>query len=301
VAITYPVATYGTIAVAVIWFVVHLGLRAWMRSSKLNGPERYRRGKFASTIVFLAAVVSVGFLWARLLQHKGTFFGLIGAGIAIALREPLLALAGRLAIFAAHMYTVGDRIEINQMTGDVIDVGLFYTRLMEVGNWIHADQATGRITQFSNSIIFANSIFNYTQNFNYIWDEIMLAVTYDSDIEEAKNVLLRAADEYTRQFLDKAQEQLERMRHSFLVPAVELKPSVFMEVTDNYFKLNLRYIVDPRKRRAAKDFLWHHILPAVQSNSDLQMGSSTMDLTVHGEDGSPQRATEDHEREKRAA
>lgn len=300
VSITYPIATYGSIAVAIAWLALHLGVRAWRVRSKLPAEERYRRSKFASTVAFVVAIIAVALLWARLLQHKGTFFGLLGAGLAVALREPLLALAGRVAIFAGHMYNVGDRIEISKMSGDVIDVGLFYTRLMEVGNWIHADQATGRILQFSNSIIFVNPVFNYTQNFNYLWDEITLPVTYASDIGAAKQLMLSAADEYTNAFLHTAEEALERLQSSFIVPKVELKPAVFTEVTDNYVKLNLRYIVDPRKRRVAKSFLWDHILPQVRANKDIQMGSSTMDLSVKV-DREPQEFEDKHHSGLRAA
>ena len=294
VSITYPIATYGTIGVVGLWLVTHLLIKAWRAQSKLPGEERYRRAKFASTIAFILAVVAAALFWARLLQHKGTFFGLLGAGLAVALREPLLALAGRIAIFAGHMYNVGDRIEISKMSGDVIDVGLFYTRMMEVGNWIHADQATGRILQFSNSIIFANPIFNYTQNFNYLWDEIMLPVKYASDLDSAKELMLRAADEYTETFLHGAEEELEKLGNSFVVPKFDLKPAVFTDVTDNYVRLNLRYIVDPRKRRIAKSFLWDRILPEVRANEGIQLGSSTMDLSVKMERDADEVEKKDH-------
>ena len=130
-------------------------------------------------MLVLGAVAIVG-LWSKALPHTSTFLGLIGAGLAIALREPLLSIAGRLAVFAGHMYSVGDRIEINKMSGDVIDIGFFYTRMMEIGNWVKGDQYSGRIIQFANAQIFGTAVFNYTQNFSYIWDEIKLPITYAS-------------------------------------------------------------------------------------------------------------------------
>ena len=165
----------------------------------------------------------------RLLEHTGTFLGILGAGLAIALKEPLLSIAGRIAILTGHMYSVGDRIQLNQMTGDVIDVGFFYTRMMEVGNWIGADQATGRIVQIPNSQIFGTAIFNYTQNFSFIWDEIKLPVTYASNLEDASQILLDVGSEYTREFLSGAEAELDQMRHYFLVPALEVKPKCFFK------------------------------------------------------------------------
>jgi small-conductance mechanosensitive channel len=216
------------------------------------------------------------------LQHAGTFAGLVGAGLAVALRDPLLSIAARIAIFVGHIYNVGDRIEMNKMAGDVIDVGFFYTRMMEVGNWISADQNSGRIIQFSNSMIFGNAVFNYTQNFGYIWDELELPLTYDSNIQAASEILLEVGGQYTDDFLKGAQTELRRMQRYFIIPNVEVKPAVYIEINSNWVSLKMRYIVDPRKRRDAKNYIWREVFQRVQGREDLAIGSSTMDLTVHG-------------------
>src|SRR3954471_5198647 len=146
----YPYAIIGTVLVFVLGFAVQwIGNR--IISRREGGLERYRLHQYLNTGIMVVGTVVVFMLWARLIQNKGTFFGILGAGLAVALREPLLSIAGRIAIFAGHMYSVGDRIEINKMTGDVMDVGFFYTRMMEVGNWIGGDQASGRIVQFANA------------------------------------------------------------------------------------------------------------------------------------------------------
>lgn len=295
----YPYATFGTIGVLVLAFVAHFIAKKVIYSSGEASPERYRHQKFTTTVIVVLAVLAIGALWGRLLAHKGTFFGLIGAGLAVALREPLLAIAGRIAIFAGHMYTAGDRIEIDKMAGDVIDVGFFYTRLMEIGNWVKGDQATGRITQFSNSIIFGTPVFNYTQNFSYIWDEVVLPVTYSSNVGAATKMLLDAADQYTREFMKTAESELQQMRRSFVIPSFEMKPAVFTNVTDNYVELTLRYIVDPKKRRAAKSFIFTRILEMMHRRHDISVGSTTMDVTV--ERANEQRQTSSDEDERKAA
>jgi small-conductance mechanosensitive channel len=232
-------------------------------------------------------------LWSRLFHAKGTFWGLIGAGLAVALKDPLLSIAGRIAIFAGHMYSVGDRIEISKLTGDVVDVGFFYTRMMELGNWIEGDQATGRMVQFSNSIIFGHAVFNYTQNFSYIWDEITLPVTYKSNVQDASNILLDVGKQYTREFLEGAQAQMRRMKRYFLVPEFELEPTVYLKVTSNWVELTMRYLVEPKKRRAASNFIYSEVFRRVQGRDDIAIASETMDLTVRrpsGEGEQPQAA-----------
>ena len=277
----YPYAIVGTVIAIVLAFVVKLAGHSLINRIK-DSKERYRRIKFLNTALTLFVVAALVILWGRLFHNKGTFFGLIGAGLAIALKEPLLSIAGRIAIFAGHMYSVGDRIEINKMSGDVIDVGMFYTRMMEIGNWITADQATGRIVQIPNSQIFGTPVFNYTQNFAYIWDQIDLPVTYDSNTEAAGKIMAEAGNDYTEEFLKKAEQELEQMRHSFLVPSFELKPHVYLTFDSNYVTLTMRYIVDPHQRRAAKSFLFSQILTKIKERDDIHFGSTTMDLSLHG-------------------
>jgi small-conductance mechanosensitive channel len=277
----YPTALIGSAAAIVGAFLVKfIGDRLIKRTE--DPKERYRRYKFLNTALLIVVVVAMALLWGRLLKNKSTFFGLIGAGLAIALREPLLSVAGRVFIFAGNMFTVGDRIEINKMSGDVIDVGFFYTRMMEIGNWITSDQATGRIVQLPNSSIFGTPVFNYTQNFSYLWDQVDLPITYDSNLDAATRIMSEAGTEYTHDFMKKAEQDLEQMRHSFLVPKMELKPHVYITFDSNYVTLTMRYIVDPRQRRAAKTFLFTQMLTKIADRQDIHFGSSTMDLTLHG-------------------
>ncbi len=242
--------------------------------------ERFRRRNAFQTVLFVTVGLTILVLWARLLQHTGTFLGILGAGLAVALREPLLSIAGRVAILSGHMFNIGDRIELNKMSGDVIDVGFFYTRLMEIGNWISADQATGRIVQIPNSSIFGTPIFNYTQAFSYIWDELKLPITYDSNLDSASQLLVQVGAEYTREFLSDAEKDIQAMRRSYLVPNIELKPTVFLKVTDNWLELCLRYVVDPKKRRVASDFMFRQIFQRIKENDDIHIASETMELTV---------------------
>ena len=280
----YPIAIVGTVVtIALAWIVNAAGLRIINRHEE-DPREQYANRQALSTAVMVVAIVVIGILWARLLQHTGTFLGIIGAGLAIALREPLLSFAGRIAIFAGHMYAVGDRIEINKMSGDVIDVGFFYTRMMEIGNWISGDQYSGRIVQFANAQIFGTPVFNYTRSFAYIWDEVKLPITYASNFQEATRIMLETGSKYTREFLAGAQQSVERMQRYFLVSNFELKPQVYLGFDSNYVTLTLRYLVEPKKRRAARNYLFSHMLEEIQQRNDISFGSTTMEVAVTPKD-----------------
>src|SRR6185437_8119903 len=132
-----------------------------------------------------------------------------------------------------------------------------------------------------NSTIFGTSIINYTQHLSYIWDEVQLPITYESNMEAATTILTDVGGEYTRQFLQGAQKELENMRRDFLVPKLELEPAVYVKVTSNWLQLTMRYVVDPRKRRVASTFIYTEVFKKVAQQKDIQIASETMDLTVH--------------------
>ncbi len=296
----YPVSVIGTVVTIVvavlIWYVGTSYIDRYVHDQR----EHYRRKNFLSTILIVAAGVAIAILWARLFHNRGTFFGLVGAGVAVALREPLLSIVSRLAIFAGHIYTAGDRIEVEKMSGDVIDIGFFYTRLMEIGNWLGGDQVTGRIVQISNAQVFGKPVFNYTRNFAYIWDEVCLPITYDSNMQEATKILLDVGGEYTKDFLQGARQEMDQMQRYFLVPKFELDPQVYVKITSNWLQLTMRYLVEPKKRRAASSFIYGEVFKRVQQRKDIQIASETMDLTVRRAD-EKNAAPEEQEDEQRPA
>lgn len=277
----YPVSVTGTLITVAVAIALHFAAGGYIRHATHDHREQYRRRKFFTTIIAFAAGIVILILWAHTLKQKGTMIGLIGAGLAIALKEPLLSIAGRLAIFTGHMYTAGDRIELQRMVGDVIDIGFFYTRMLEIGSWITADQYSGRILLIPNSMIFGTPIMNYTQHLSLIWDEVVLPITFQSDMESATRILTDVGSQYTRDFLQNAEHDLEQMRHQFLVPQLELKPVVYVKVTSNWLELTMRYVVDPKKRRAASSFIYTEVFKRVSQADDIQIASETMDLTVH--------------------
>jgi small-conductance mechanosensitive channel len=283
--VPHPVSVFGTLGVLVVgWIVFDLG-RKFIDTHAPNPKEQYRRQRLLTTIVVVIGGAIIIGLWAKLVPHASTFLGLVGAGLAVALREPLLSIAGRIAIFFGHMYTVGDRIEINKMSGDVIDVGFFYTRMMEIGNWIGGDQYSGRIIRFANAQVFGASVFNYTRNFAYIWDEVKLPLAYDSNIKGAAEMLKTVGREYTREFMHDAEPQIQKMQRFFMVQRFEVEPVVFLKVTDNWVELTLRYLVDPKKRRAASTYIFTESFRQIRERQDIEIGSSSMNLTIQQASG----------------
>jgi small-conductance mechanosensitive channel len=121
------------------------------------------------------------------------------------------SIAGAFSIGFSKLYTVGDRVQIGDTRGDVIDIGLLRTTLMETGNWVSKDLYNGRIVRIPNNILLKVPVFNYSQGFRFIWDEIKVLLTTTSDCQLAREMLLRAAKDAIGEYLIEAQASWKAM------------------------------------------------------------------------------------------
>lgn len=187
-------------------------------------------------------------------------FGAIGAGVAFALQEVIASFAGWVAISLGQFYKPGDRVQLGGIMGDVIDISILRTTVMEIGAWVKADQYNGRIVRIANSFVFKEPVFNYSADFPFVWDEIMVPVKYGSDHHLAREILYRIADQVVGEYVPQAQAEWQQMVHKYLIENAQVEPSVVLVTTDNWMELTLRYVVDYKARRLKKDQLFTRIL-----------------------------------------
>lgn len=246
----------------------------------------WRRGiSYTATIV---AVLLVGRVWFSGLRNIGTFLGLLSAGVAIALADVLANLAGWIFLLARRPYEVGDRIEIDNKTGDVIDIRLFNTYLMECGNWVEADQSTGRILLVPNGRVFKTNVANYTQGFQFIWDELRVLVTFESDWKRAKEILTAIANDHGQPLSRDAQEQIRRAAGKHMIVFQNLTPIVYTEVRDCGVLLTIRYLTPPRQRRGNAAQAWEDILEAFALEPTIDFAYPTQRAYVNMWEGKPE-------------
>ena len=224
--------------------------------------RRYVINKTLSYIlgfIFFIALVSI---WFGGLTSWSAYLGLVSAGLAIALQDPLVNLAGWVFISVRKPFTVGDRIEISGLRGDVIDIRLFQFSLIEIGNWVDADQSTGRIIHVPNGWVFKHNLANYTAGFRFIWDEIAVMVTFESDWRRAKAILAEVATKHAAIKDEEALEQVRRASRKYMIFFQHLSPIVWTSVADSGVVLTMRYICEPRRRRSTATAIWEDILTA---------------------------------------
>lgn len=204
--------------------------------------------------------VFIFFVWIKNLSTLTIFLGVAGAGIALALQEVLLCVAGWFLIIMRHPYQVGDRIEISGVKGDVIDIRLFQTSLLEMGNWVDGDQSTGRIVNIPNSAIFKKESYNYSRGFEFIWNEINILVTFESDWRRAEEIMLSHAKMLAEGMADIVKNKIESMTAHYMIYYDKLTPIVYVDIKDSGVQLSLRYLTEAKKRRSTNDDLCRKIL-----------------------------------------
>ncbi len=236
---------------------------------------RFIVSKMAGYITYVIAIILTLGVWVEQAQSLLFAVGVIGAGIAIALQKPITNLVGFLILLAKRPYEPGDRVEIDGEAGDVIDVEMFYTKMMEIGKWAQYDQFTGRIKIIPNSFVLEKVINNYSRDFGFIWEELMIPITYGSNMKKARKIMIAAAEKTTKDFVEKSKRQLRRMTYKYLFEPRDVNPALYVVPTDNWLELHLRFIVDAKHRRKYVNPVFESIVNEFAKHSDIKISSKT--------------------------
>jgi small-conductance mechanosensitive channel len=228
--------------------------------------------------VFVASSVLILFIWLGSGSDFTVAMGILGAGIAFASQEVVGSFAGYVNIVTGNLFRIGDRVRIGNVVGDVLDISILRTTVMEIGEWVRADQYTGRVVTVANRVVFSDAVFNYTQHWPYLWDEIMIPVTYTSDWRRAGEIMLEHGREYTSQFQMQAQAELRALVERYPVHDTAVEPTLYVEMTDNWVEMTLRYVVEARERRKVKAQLHHELLQRFESEAEITVASVTMEI-----------------------
>jgi small-conductance mechanosensitive channel len=231
--------------------------------------------KLIGFVAWLIVILIVIFNAAGGIGSISAVIGLAGAGLAIALQDPIVSLVGWFLIIGKYGISVGDRIEINGVKGDVADVGMLRTAIMEVGNWLSGEQSTGRMVFFPNSFVFKGHFFNYSTSNSFIWDEIHVLVTYESSWKKALDIILKVAEEASMEVVARAKESQQEMARKFNVSLGNPDAHAHVTIADSGVDLVLRFLTEIKLRRIMRDRICRGILEAFEKEEDIQLAYPT--------------------------
>jgi len=273
---------YSTVALTIIYSIFKLFFEEFIARRIFTSKTRYSFRRAILMIYLLAFLVVIVAIWVEDTQSLIVSYGLIAAGVAFALQELFKSVAGGLLIFIGSIYSIGDRIEINGKYGDVIDIGIMYTTLLEMREWVSGDQPTGRITQIQNSYVLSYPVNNYTKDHPYIWDEIHIPVTFDSDWKMAEESILRIVQQETKDVTQAAVESISALTDKYYLPQRAEVPYVYLTITDKWISFHVRYITEVRSRRVLRSKLSRLILEDIEKTARgrVKIASSTLDVAI---------------------
>lgn len=271
---------FAAVAVVVVLALSHF-LQGYLGRSIAAADTRYRTRKFVNLLGYVVAVFAITLVFQDKLRGLTVAFGVAGAGVAFALQEVIASVAGWVAISMGKFYSPGDRIELDGIRGDVIDITILRTTLMEIGEWVKGDLYTGRIVRITNSHVFKEPVFNYSGDFPFLWDEITLPVRYGSDWKLARTMLRGLVNEVLVDYANQVKDSWKKMVREYRVEDANVEPMITLHATDNWIEFTVRYVVDYRRRRWMKDFLFTRILEEVdKSNNQIRLASATFEVVT---------------------
>ncbi|MDD3742751.1 MAG: mechanosensitive ion channel [Lentimicrobiaceae bacterium] len=267
------------VSLLVIYILVTLIKKVIPKYISAN-ESRYKTRKFVNIIAYILFIIIVLIVFSNQLTGLTVFLGVAGAGIAFALQEVIASIAGYIAIHTSNFYKVGDRVMVGGIIGDVIDIKLLRTSLMETGGWVNGDLYNGRITTVANSFVFSEPVHNYSGEFPFLWDELVVPVKTGSDFEYRREVFNKILQDIQNDYAIDAQQYWRKMTGKFLVEKARVEPMISMTFDENWISFTLRYVVDYKARRTTKDKLSTGILKAIRnSEGRLEVGSAAMEIT----------------------
>lgn len=266
------------IGIGVIWALIKVVQRNLLTQIKDN-DNRYRAKKFSSFIGYFLCIVLLTIIYSDKLGGLTVAFGVAGAGIAFALQEVIASFAGWLAIMLGGFYKPGDRVQLGGIKGDVMDIGVLRTTIMETGQWVNGDLYNGRIVLIANSFVFKEPVFNYSGEFPFLWDEIKIPIQFGSDYKMAQHIIQNAGNEVPENLTDSSREQWNLLQTKYRLEDAQTSPMVSIVANDNWVEFTLRYVVGYKKRRATKTDLFLRILEDVEKTGGaVKFASATFHL-----------------------
>lgn len=270
-AVLHRILIGFTIILAIALFGVYFATLMDQVVSRLNMDRRQTQSLYtvAHVTVRLVAFLLILLVIIGPPGQLGTFLGLAGAGLTVALKDFIVGFMGWFVLMGKNGIRLGDWVEINGVTGEVVEIGPFHTVLLETGNWTDSGHPTGRRVTFTNSFAIEGHYFNFSTSGQWLWDELQLVLPAGRDPYPVVQEIQKKVSEATKEGAKQAEQEWRlatrsREMSSFSVdPAISIKPVVGgVEVAVRYItRASERYQLRAQLYQAAVEMLGHKNVP----------------------------------------
>ena len=235
-----------------------------------NNKLQYKTLNFIKLIISIIQILIIYLIWESNIKNAMTLISFVSAAITLSLKDYILNLFAGFYIKLYKPFKLEDRIEIKGQKGDVINLGSLFFELLEISdNYGH--QSTGVVSIIPNSIIFTETVKNMNKGFKYIWDEIKVQISLDSDVILAKKTLYKIINniDVIKNIPTKMKNELKN-NTSYRMYYNKYEPMIYTEVKDKHIELNIRFLINPKKARLVESYIWNEILKEYK-NENIQL------------------------------
>ena len=274
-------AIFDTCTVLICFWLIRKAVLYLISKKVSNIARMHTSKKIFGSVLSIMLMLIIAKIWIEDQKSMVNFLGLLAAGLAIALQDMIKCFAGWIYILLRRPFSTGDRVQIGETQGDVIDIGAWKVTLNEINDWADQDQSTGRIIHIPNSQLLTKPIANYTAEFAYIWNELRFIITFESDWQKTRELMDKTCDRHVQKFTEKEAKNLRHSSENYMLVYTKLTPIVYTAIKENGVQITLRYLVKPRDRRFSEDKIWRAILTIIDENDDINLAYNT--IRIHQE------------------
>ena len=258
----YVHLTILTILTILFFDLIKLATRKIYSELPVSDKKKYFRNRKIKISLTIICWLIIVLIWKEQIKSLITLISFVSAAVTIALREIIFNFFAGIYINTKKIFEIEDRIEIKGIKGDVITMHSLGFEMLEIAEGNEYEQSTGKIVHIPNSAVFSEPTKNFTKAFKYIWDEIKINITLDSDIEETKSIIYQILDsnEILKEIPKKMEDQVDDVTVEYRIYYNKLEPIIYTRINESHIELSLRYLVHPKKIRIVQNEIYLKIL-----------------------------------------
>ena len=265
----YIKLTILTVLIFFVFGIIKSIIKKIYSNLPVNDKKKFFRNRKIRIILTAISFILVFLLWGEKLSGIITLISFISAGLTIAIREIIFNFFAGIYININRPFEIEDRIEIDDVMGDVISKHALGFEILEIGKRVYGEQSTGRIIHIPNSYIFTKTLKNYTKVFKYIWDEIKVDVPLDADIKKTEEILYEIVfdNETLKEIPKKMEDAVDEAILEYRIYYNNLDPIIYIKIERSHIEMYIRYLVNPKKARDVQNEINMRIMEEYQKGN----------------------------------